>query len=155
MLTRRRFSRPFGLIFLVALASTACSVSAAQTWSGLKVSGQNTVDSSGRNFVLKGFGVGEWTNTEAYMLEWPDGNGRFLWYFWYYGYTRIHNTLETLMGEEAADQYGAVKAHLSISTLGSENAKLDISWNDRQRHGIATISGIIGGRNIAATMYAP
>jgi hypothetical protein len=59
------------------------------------------VDSSGRNFVLKGFGVCEWTNTEAYMLEWPDGNGKYLWY---YGYTRIHGPLETLMGEDAADR---------------------------------------------------
>ena len=24
---------------------------------------------------------------------------------WYYGYTRIHSTLQTLMGEDAADQY--------------------------------------------------
>ena len=52
--------------------------------------------------MLRGFGVGEWTNTEAYMLEWPDGNGKYLWY---YGYTRIHSTLKTLMGEDAADQY--------------------------------------------------
>ena len=74
----------------------------AQTWPGLKVSGQNIVDASGKNFVLKGFGVGEWTNTEAYMLEWPDGNGKYLWY---YGYTRIHSRLDSLMGPKAAAQY--------------------------------------------------
>jgi aryl-phospho-beta-D-glucosidase BglC (GH1 family) len=32
----------------------------------------------------------------------PDGNAKYLWY---YGYTRIHSTLDTLMGEPAADQY--------------------------------------------------
>ena len=102
MPTHRKFSRRFGLFCLFVITSIMCSLAVAQTWPGLKVSGQNIVDSSGRNFVLKGFGVGEWTNTEAYMLEWPDGNGKFLWY---YGYTRIHSTLETLMGEDAADQY--------------------------------------------------
>ncbi len=74
----------------------------ARAWSGLRVSGQTIVDAKGNNFVPRGFGVGEWTNTEAYMLEWPDGNGKFLWY---YGDTRIHSTLDTLMGEPAADQY--------------------------------------------------
>jgi hypothetical protein len=89
--------------FLLALAFLLCvSAASAQTWTGLKVSGQNIVDSSGNNFVPHGFGVGEWTNTEAYMLEWPDGNGKYLWY---YGYTRIHSTMETLMGKDAADQY--------------------------------------------------
>jgi endoglucanase len=94
----------FGLLaFALAFGSIICPASvSAQTWPGLRVGGQNIVDSSGNNFVLKGFGVGEWTNTEAYMLEWPDGNGKYLWY---YGYTRIHRTLDTLMGQAAADQY--------------------------------------------------
>jgi endoglucanase len=96
-------SRRSSLLYVLAIASLLCSTpAAAQTWTGLRVSGQNIVDSSGNNFVPKGFGVGEWTNTEAYMLEWPDGNGKYLWY---YGYTRIHSTLETLMGQPAADQY--------------------------------------------------
>jgi endoglucanase len=102
MLTHRKCSRRFGLIPLLAIASIPCSLAGAQSWSGLRVNGQNIVDSSGRNLVLRGLGVGEWTNTEAYMLEWPDGNGKFLWY---YGYTRIHSTLETLLGEDAANQY--------------------------------------------------
>lgn len=91
-----------GIAFVFAVL-TLCSIPAsAGNWPGLKVSGQNIVDSSGKNFVLKGFGLGEWSNTEAYMLEWPDGNGKYLWY---YGYTRIHSTLDTLMGQPAADQY--------------------------------------------------
>jgi endoglucanase len=86
---------------LVLVAAIASHVAAAE-WSGLRASGQNIVDSSGNNVVLKGFGVGEWSNTEAYMLEWPDGNGKYLWY---YGYSRIHSTLSRLMSESAADQY--------------------------------------------------
>jgi len=98
-----RFPRQFDLRHALAIASILCStLASAQAWTGLKVSGQSIVDSSGNNFVLHGFGLGEWTNTEAYMLEWPDGNGKYLWY---YGYTRIHSTLDTLMGEPAANQY--------------------------------------------------
>ena len=87
-----------------ALAQSGPSLepAAAQAWSGLRVKGQKIVDGSGAEFVAKGFGIGEWTNTEAYMLEWPDGNGKYLWY---YGYTRIHDTLDTLMGPTAAAQY--------------------------------------------------
>src|SRR3979411_2906291 len=87
------------LLALVVVSTLSSAPSSAQTWTGLKVNGQNIMDSSGNNFVPRGFGVGEWTNTEAYMLEWPDGNGKYLWY---YGYTRIHSTLETLMGEDDA-----------------------------------------------------
>ena len=85
---------------LVALLSAIPMT--AQNWSGLKVSGENIVDSSGKNFVMKGLGVGEWTNTEAYMLEWPDGEGKLLWY---YGNSRIRNTVEDLVGEDAAQQF--------------------------------------------------
>lgn len=92
-----RWPQAFFFLFVLSLASAS-----AQTWAGLSVSGQNIVDASGQNFVPKGFGVGEWTNTEAYMLEWPDGTNKYLWY---YGDTRIHETLETLMGKSAADQY--------------------------------------------------
>src|SRR5271166_473474 len=100
---RLNSSRLFRILIALAIASILGStLASAQNWAGLRVRGQNIVDSSGKNVVLKGFGVGEWTNTEAYMLEWPDGNGKYLWY---YGYTRIHSTLETLMGEDAADRY--------------------------------------------------
>jgi hypothetical protein len=76
--------------------------SSAAPWAGLRVKGRKIVDASGAEFISKGFGVGEWTNTEAYMIEWPDGDGK---YRWYYGYTRIHDTLATLMGATAANQY--------------------------------------------------
>jgi pimeloyl-ACP methyl ester carboxylesterase len=50
---------------------------------------------------------------------------------------------------------GTVTAQLSISGSGTEAGTLRVTWNDRQRHAIATITGAIGGRTIAATMYAP
>ena len=55
------------LAVALVVAAILCPspASAAQAWSGLKVSGQNIVDASGKNVVLKGLGVGEWTNTEA------------------------------------------------------------------------------------------
>src|ERR1700716_3221563 len=103
MLIINRALRGFRVVSaLIILSIMGAALASAETWPGLKVSGQSVVDASGKNFVLRGFGVGEWTNTEAYMLEWPDGNGKFLWY---YGDTRIHSTLETLMGEDAAHQY--------------------------------------------------
>jgi len=92
---------PRRLLLVLAIALTS-TLSSAQSWTGLKVSGQNIVDANGNNFVPHGLGLGEWTNTEAYMLEWPDGNGKYLWY---YGYTRIHDRLETLMGADANSQY--------------------------------------------------
>jgi endoglucanase len=98
---RATFPR-LGRATALVVASIVCSTASADTWSGLKTSGQTIVDSDGRNFVPRGFGVGEWTNTEAYMLEWPDGKGKYLWY---YGYTRIQSTLDTLMGQAAADRY--------------------------------------------------
>ena len=101
--------RRFSLLHALAIASimgaalaSAQTQPPAQAWPGLKVSGQNIVDADGNNFVLRGLGLGEWTNTEAYMLQWPDRKGKYLWY---YGYTRIHSTLDTLMGEQAARQY--------------------------------------------------
>jgi len=71
-------------------------------WTGLRVDGDCIVTSTGDNFLSHGFGIGEWTNTEAYMIEWPDGDGKYLWY---YGYTRIHNTTDDLMGDTSANQY--------------------------------------------------
>jgi len=50
---------------------------------------------------------------------------------------------------------GTVMAQLTIGGTGTPAGSLSISWNDRQPHAMATIRGQIGGRNIAATMYAP
>jgi hypothetical protein len=103
MTMHEELSRRSSVLYVFAIAIALCATLASgQTWAGLSVSGRNIVDSDGNNFVPHGFGLGEWTNTEAYMLEWPDGNGKYLWY---YGDTRIHSTLDTLMGEEAAGRY--------------------------------------------------
>ena len=112
----------FRLCSSFAVALILASLASAQAWSGLKVSGQNIVDASGNNFVPHGFGVGEWTNTEAYMLEWPDGNGRYLWY---YGDTRIHAAVETLMGEHAANQYWQTWRE---NVVNESDVKLWESW---------------------------
>ena len=50
---------------------------------------------------------------------------------------------------------GTVTAQLTISGSGTQSGTLNIAWNDRQPHAMATITGQIGGRTIAATMYAP
>ena len=50
---------------------------------------------------------------------------------------------------------GVVTAQLSVSGPAGESGLLYISWPSTQAHAQATISGVIGGRNIAATMYAP
>jgi len=74
----------------------------AQTWTGLRVNGTKIVNSQNVEFIPQGFGVGEWTNTEAYMIEWPDGDGKYLWY---YGYTRIQNYTTNMMGNSSATLY--------------------------------------------------
>src|SRR5271166_6507764 len=87
-----------GAMFLVL----SSPVASAQ-WTGLRVQGQQIVDQNGNNVILRGFGTGEIFNTEAYMLEWPDGgNGQALWY---YGYTRIHDTIATLAGSSVEQQF--------------------------------------------------
>ena len=79
------------------------SAPASAQWTGLRVQGQQIVDQNGNNVILKGFGTGEIFNTEAYMLEWPDGGkGQALWY---YGYTRIHDTIAILAGSSVEQQF--------------------------------------------------
>ena len=98
----RRALAALAFAVLAAPAAVRAQAEPPPAWGGLHVKGQKIVDAAGAEFISKGFGIGEWTNTEAYMLEWPDGDGK---YRWYYGYTRIHDTLDTLMGPAAAAQY--------------------------------------------------
>jgi len=44
---------------------------APAAWSGLHVKGRKIGRRSAPNSISKGFGIGEWTNTEAYLIEWP------------------------------------------------------------------------------------
>lgn len=50
---------------------------------------------------------------------------------------------------------GGVTAHITVGGAGTEAGKLTINWNSRLPLAQAAISGKIGGRKIAATMYAP
>jgi pimeloyl-ACP methyl ester carboxylesterase len=50
---------------------------------------------------------------------------------------------------------GAVIAHITISGAETEPGDLTITWNSRVPLAQAAITGKIGGRKIAATMYAP
>jgi Tfp pilus assembly protein PilX len=78
---------------------------ASAQWTGLRVQGQQIVDQNGNNVILRGFGAGEMFNIEAYMLKWPDGNnGKKLWY---YGHTRIHETIASLAGQATEQQFSS------------------------------------------------
>jgi hypothetical protein len=48
-----------------------------------------------------------------------------------------------------------VTAHLKIRGSATEPGELTITWNSRLPLAQAAITGEIGGRKIAATMYAP
>ena len=50
---------------------------------------------------------------------------------------------------------GGVSAHISVAGKGKDGGELTIKWNSREPLAQATITGKIGGRKIAATMYAP
>ena len=50
---------------------------------------------------------------------------------------------------------GAVIAHITLSGPATEPGELTITWNSRVPLAQAAITGKIGGRKIAATMYAP
>lgn len=49
---------------------------------------------------------------------------------------------------------GAIRAEATFDSPGGAG-RLTISWNDREPQAKATISGIIGNRQIAARMEAP
>jgi hypothetical protein len=50
---------------------------------------------------------------------------------------------------------GGVIAHLMISGPATEGGGLTVTWSSRVPLAQATVTGRIGGRKIAATMYAP
>ena len=50
---------------------------------------------------------------------------------------------------------GGVSAHITVGGKGTDGGELTIKWNSREPLAQATITGKIGGRKIAATMYAP
>src|SRR5579859_3320555 len=73
----------------------------AQAWAGLRVQGPRIVDSQGRNVVLKGLDPGEWYNTEAYMVKWPDNDKGPV----FYGASLIRKTLADLMGPTGMEEF--------------------------------------------------
>ncbi|MGA2135129.1 MAG: alpha/beta hydrolase [Bryobacteraceae bacterium] len=50
---------------------------------------------------------------------------------------------------------GAIAASLLVNGPGATTGDLVITWNNVAPHAMATIGGLIGGRTIAAVMYAP
>lgn len=90
------------LALFFSFISSAHAAESPTAWRGLRTDGPRIVDANGKNFVMKGFGAGEWANVEAYMIEWPDGDGKYLWY---YGHSRIQETMAGMMSPAAYDQY--------------------------------------------------
>jgi endoglucanase len=103
------------VIALGMLVALLLSMPVCAQWTGLRLQGQEIVDHNGNNVLLKGFGTGEMFNTEGYMVEWPDGGpGKSLWY---YGYTRIHDTIATLAGSSVEQQFtGTWEANMVTDT---------------------------------------
>ena len=69
------------------------------------------------------------------MLEWPDGNsGQSLWY---YGYTRIHDTIASLAGSSVEQQFtGAWEANIltdadmaTMQSWGVNSIRLSINYH--------------------------
>jgi hypothetical protein len=50
---------------------------------------------------------------------------------------------------------GAVNGQVSVAGPAGENGQLTVTFDSREPDAQATITGSIGGREIAATMYAP
>lgn len=97
------------LSLLIAVVVSTCSLRlAAQTWAGLRVEGQEIIDQNGNNVLLRGFGPGEWTNTEAYMIKWPDcdpGACTPRQHDALYGYSEIQTVLTSLIGSSSANEF--------------------------------------------------
>jgi len=92
------------LLFAVVLATNLW----AQTWTGLRTDGPRIVDEHGNNVLLRGFGPGEWTNIEAYMIQWADCDANACatkQHNALYGATEIHLVVRDLIGDDAANQF--------------------------------------------------
>ena len=50
---------------------------------------------------------------------------------------------------------GSIVANLTVTGPGSESGTVTVTWKDRTPHSAAAITGLIGGRAVQATMYAP
>jgi pimeloyl-ACP methyl ester carboxylesterase len=50
---------------------------------------------------------------------------------------------------------GAVRGRLDLAAAGGMRGRLEVRWDDRATDAIATLSGTIGGRAVAATTFAP
>ena len=107
-------------------------------WSGLRVSGTTIQDSTGQEILLRGLGIGEWFNTESYMINVnsPDQGGM--------GETKFRDSLVQAMGQSAADQFFATwEANIVApsdvalwATWGINSIRLPINY-----HSISTADG--------------
>jgi len=133
------------LTALLTVGGLNASSGCASAWTGLRAQGQTIVDGTGSNVLLRGFGPGEWTNTEAYMIGWPDqdpGGGA---HQAQYGYTAIHKTLTDIMGRSSANRYwetwrANVVTEADIARMqawGANSLRLSINY-----HWLSTADGV-------------
>jgi hypothetical protein len=50
---------------------------------------------------------------------------------------------------------GLIDAKVAVTSVAGESGYLAISWPGNTLHAPASVSGVIGGRKVAATIYAP
>ena len=138
----RRRSGKLALRLLLAIVGLTCAPGASgQTWGRLQVQGRQIVDQDGRNVILRGLDPGEWYNTEAYMMKWPDSDNGPV----YYGATLIRSTLLDLMGKSATDEfYWRWEANIVTerdvqrwASLGVNSARFSINY-----HWLTTSDGV-------------
>src|SRR5581483_3004716 len=99
--------------------SSSGASSGSGPWSGLKVSGTTIVDGTGTEIILRGLGIGEWFNTESYMLNVnsPDVAGM--------GESKWKSALVAALGQAGSDQFFSTwKSNL----ITESDVKLCASW---------------------------
>lgn len=100
MLKCHRYRLPALFLALIISALMTGALASGDGHRGfIKTQGKNIVDQEGNVLLLRGFGPGEWFNTESYMIQWPgkDVGG--------YGATKIKEELIELMGKENAREF--------------------------------------------------